>query len=718
MPWTQSVLPLSLALLAGAALTLAAKPSKGPERPVYPKPPRGTQVDHYHGTEVADPFRSLEDPDAPETRKWVKAENAVTEKFLSGIPERTLLRKRLRDLWSYESWGVPVREGRRLFFTRHDGSSNQPRLYVREGKEAAPRLLLDPNLLAKDGTVALAFWSVSRDGRHLAWGATNAGSDWTEWRVRDVVTGRDGPDLLRWVKFSSASWAKDGSGFYYARYDEPGAGPERAAALKNQKLYFHRVGTPQDDDDLVYSRPDAPELGFEPIVSDDGRYLVLHVWRGTDRRTRLYYQDLGERPRTMVRLLDGFDALYEFLGNDGPVFYLRTDKDAPRGKVVAVDTRLAAEGKPAVRTLVAEGTESIEGARLVGGRIVLLVMKDATHRVRLHALDGTFERELLLPGAGTVSGLTGRRDDGETFYAFTSFTSPPTVYRFDFAAGTSSVVHQPKVPFDPSLYETLELFVTSRDETKVPVFLVQRKGLERDGTHEALLTGYGGFGIAMTPSFSPATIAWLERGGVFAQACLRGGSEYGEEWHRAGMLEKRQNVFDDFIAAAEGLIEAKVTSAPKLGISGASNGGLLVGVVLNQRPELFGGAIAAVGVMDMLRFHRFTIGWGWTSEYGSPEKEGDFQVLRAYSPLHNLKKGRAYPAVLVTTGEHDDRVVPGHSLKYAAALQEAQGGDAPVLLRVETRAGHGAGKPRSLQVDEAADSLAFLTEALRRKSTP
>ena len=716
MPSLIALGPLAAALLvaaAAAAVTSAGTPERARLR--YPKAPRSGQADDYHGRRIADPFRPMEETDSPATRKWVEAENRLTEAFLARAPERAEIRRRLKELWSFERLSPPVREGGRLFFTRGDGRSDQPRLFVVDRPELPPRLLLDPNALSTDGTVAMGGWVPSRDGTRLAYATTDGGSDWNEWRVRDVATGKDLPDRIRWVKFSRVAWVPDGSGFYYARYPEPPAGKERAAVTRGQRLHFHRLGEAQEGDRLVTSRPDAPELGFEPVVSDDGRYLVLHVWKGTDRRNRIYYLDLRAPEPAVVRLLDAFDGLYDFLGNDGPLFYLRTDRDAPRGKIVSIDLALAAEGKPAVKTLVPESDLPIESASIVGDRLVVKVLKDATHRVRLHRLDGTFEREVALPGPGTVSGFSGRRSDRDATYSFTSFTLAPSVFRYDLESGESEATHRPAIAFDAAGFETGTFFATSKDGTKIPLFVVHRKGMVLDGSHPALLTGYGGFGVSLTPAFSVSAAAWIERGGVFAQACVRGGGEYGEEWHRAGMWDRKQNSFDDFAAAAEWLAAKKYTAPALLAIQGASNGGLLVAATLNQRPELFGAALVSVGVLDMLRYHRFTIGWAWIPEYGSSDDPPPFHWLQAYSPLHNVAKGASYPAVLVTTGDHDDRVVPGHSFKYAAALQEAQGGDAPILIRVDVRSGHGEGKPVSKMTDEAADVLTFLTEVLRRR---
>ena len=711
-------LPVSLLVPLGA-LCLAAvafRAIAAEERLAYPKAPRADVVDDYHGTKVADPFRSLEDPDARETRAWIDAENALTERWLAGVPTREGIRRRLRSLQDYERTSPPFTEGGRYFFLRNDGLENQAVLYVQERLDTQPRVLLDPNRLSKDGTVALAGLSASRDGKTVAWAVSDAGSDWTRWRFRDVGTGRDAPDVLEWVKFSGAAFTRDGSGVYYSRYDAPAPGKELASVNKGQKLFFHRLGTPQAEDRLVYERPDDPELGFLADVTDDGRWLVISVLKGTDRRNRIYVKDLGKEGSEVVRLLDDFDAHYEFAGSDGGLLFLLTDKDAPRGRVVSVD--VTKPGKPVLKTLVAESGSVIEGVSVVADRLGLDLLVDAASRVSVHRLDGKKEREIALPGLGSVTGFAGRRTQKETFYAFTSFTDPGTVFRYDFRTGRSEVFRRSPLRFAPEEYETRRVFYRSKDGTKVPMFLVHRKGLKKDGKAPAYLYGYGGFGINMTPAFSVKVMALVERGAVFAQPCLRGGAEYGDAWYEAGRLAKKQNVFDDFVAAAEWLIGNRTTSRERLAIAGGSNGGLLIGAVLNQRPDLCAAAVPSVGVMDMLRFHKFTIGWGWVSDYGSPDDPEAFRTLLAYSPLHNLRKGETYPAVLVVTADHDDRVVPGHSFKYAAALQEAQGGDAPVLIRIETRAGHGAGKPTAKQIDESTDVLAFLDRVLGCFSPP
>jgi prolyl oligopeptidase len=714
-PAADGFFPLALAALLGAAVPAAA----AGRRFDYPPAPTASVVDDYHGTKVPDPYRPLEDPDAPATRAWIAAENQLTERWLSSIPQRAKLRERLTRLWNYERYSPPVREGGLYFFEKNDGLQNQAVLCVLPKLDGTPRVLLDPNTLSKDGTVALAGYAVSHDGKHLAYGLATAGSDWNEWHVLSVGTGTETGDVLKWVKFSGAAWSADGKGFYYARYDAPAPGRELAAVNKNQKLFYHRLGTAQAEDPLVYQRPDDPELGFGAAVSDDGRYLVLTVWKGTDTRNRIYVRDLELTDAPFVKLFDDFDARYEVVDNVGTLFYVSTDKDAPRGRVVTVDLStfekaLAADptAKPVLTDVIPQSSDVITAVGMIADRLVVRYMVDAAEEARIFTLAGKPEEQIALPTLGLLGGFTGKRTDTETFYAFTSFTYPTTVFRYDFAAGRSTVFRKPAVDFDPAAYETTRVFYASKDGTRVPMFLVRRSGMKPDGRNPTWLYGYGGFDVPLGPSFSPARIAWLECGGLYAQASIRGGSEYGEEWHKAGMLGKKQNVFDDFIAAAEWLVKSRWTSPAHLGIVGGSNGGLLVGAVLNQRPDLFGAAVPEVGVMDMLRFNKFTIGWAWVSDYGSPDDPKAFQWIYAYSPLHNIRKGASYPAVLAVTADHDDRVVPAHSFKYIAALQAAQGGDAPILIRIETKAGHGAGKPTTKRIEEAADIQAFLLKAL------
>ncbi|HZH98658.1 MAG TPA: prolyl oligopeptidase family serine peptidase [Fimbriimonadaceae bacterium] len=679
------------------------------EKLSYPATKKGEQIDTLHGTTVADPYRWLEDGDSEETKAWIKAQNEVTFAYLKSIPGRDRIAERVKDLWNFERFGIPTKEGTRYFYTRNDGLQNQAVLYVAESLNATPRVLLDPNKLSTDGTVALSGTAFSRDGKFLAYGTSSGGSDWQEWRVRDVDTGKDLADHIKFVKFSGASWTKDSSGFFYSRYDEP-----KGQALQEvnyfQKLYFHKLGTDQSQDQLVYERKDEKEWGFDGNVTDDGRYLILFVWQGTARENRVFYKDLQAKNAAVVELLPNPDAYFGFIGNVGPVFYFQTEKDAPRGRVVAIDTR-----KPQQKdwkTVIPESKDKLNGVNLLSGKLIANYLHDAHTQIKVFNLSGKQEREIALPGLGTAAGFGGRQDDSETFYSFAGYTTPQTIYRYDVKTGKSNVFRKPVVKFDPTRYESKQVFVSSKDGTKVPVFITARKGIKLDGNNPVLMTGYGGFSATETPYFSILNLVWLELGGVRANVVLRGGSEYGEEWHKAGMKDKKQNVFDDFIAAGEWLVKSGYTKPEKLAINGGSNGGLLVGAVLNQRPDLFGAAVPAVGVMDMLRFHKFTIGWAWTTEYGTPDKPEDFAYIYKYSPLHNIKPGTKYPAVLITTADHDDRVVPAHSFKYAAAMQEAQAGTAPVLIRIETRAGHGAGKPISKVIEEYSDVYAFLMKNL------
>jgi prolyl oligopeptidase len=708
----RTVLPILAAVLLITAVTGAQTkpaPSSG-ERLAYPEAPKGTVIDDYFGTKVADPYRGFEELDSAQTHAWVEAENKLTFSYLGQIPDRDAIRKRLTELWDYERYGVPFVQGGKTFYTRNSGLQAQSVLYVADATASEPRELLDPNTLSKDGTVALSGTSVSDNGKWLAYSISTAGSDWQEWRVRDVATGKDTQDQLVWVKFTTAAWTGDGKGFFYGRFDQPPAGAERKATNYFQKLCYHKLGTPQSDDPIVYRRDDHKDWQFGPQVTDDGRYLIINVRVGTDRRTMVFYKDLSAPDDKVVELLPEFDAQYSFVDNDGPVFFFRTDFQAPKGRLVAIDTRKPE--RAAWREIIPEAKDSLERVFRVHETFIAGYLRDASSAVLVFTLDGKSQGEVKFPAIGSARGFDGKRSDKETYYSFTNFSTPGTIYRFDVATRTSTVFKQPKVKADLGGYETKQVFYPSKDGTKVPMFLTYRKGLKLDGRNPVLLYAYGGFDIPETPSFSVANLVWMEMGGVYALANLRGGGEYGEEWHKAGMLANKQRVFDDFIAAAEWLIANRYTSREKLSIYGGSNGGLLIGAVLNQRPDLCGAAVPAVGVMDMLRFHKFTIGWAWTSEYGSSDDPKMFPVLLKYSPLHNIKPATCYPPTLIITADHDDRVVPAHSFKYAATLQAAQGCANPVLIRIETRAGHGAGKPTSKQIEEAADRLAFLTKAL------
>jgi prolyl oligopeptidase len=688
----------------------------------YPIAKKVDQVDDYHGTKVADPYRWLEDPDAPDTRAWVEAENKVTFDFLNQIPERARIKERLTKLWDFERYDIPFKEGikgsaenpERYFYFKNDGLQNQNVLYTLRSLEGDARVLLDPNKLSADGTVALSGQAVSEDGKYLAYGLSSSGSDWMEWKVREVETGHDLTDHLRWVKFSGASWTKDGNGFFYSRYDEPNEKTKLEAVNYFQKLYYHHIGTPQSEDVLVYERKDQKEWGFDGHVTEDGRYLIISVWEGTHPWNRVFYKDLQTPEAKVVELLPNLEAAYNFIGNDGPLFYFRTDRHAARGRVIVIDTT-----KPHVHgdwtEIIPQAEETLESVSLVGDHFIASYLKDARAQIKLFDLTGKFVREVDLPGIGTAVGFGGKRTDAETFYAFTSFTTPTTIYRYDIKSGKSTVYRQPKVDFNPNDYETKQVFYASKDGTRVPMFITHKQGLKLLGQNPTVLYGYGGFNVSLTPAFSMSNLVWLEMGGVYAQPNLRGGAEYGEEWHLAGTKLRKQNVFDDFIAAAEWLIANRYTSTPKLAIYGGSNGGLLVGACMTERPDLFGAALPAVGVMDMLRFHKFTIGWAWVPDYGSADNAEEFKALYAYSPLHNLKPGTKYPATFITTADHDDRVVPAHSFKFAATLQAAQSGDAPTLIRIETKAGHGAGKPTSKMIEEIADRWGFLVRVLGMK---
>ena len=678
---------------------------------VYPVTAKTNHVDYYHGTKVADPYRWLEDDNSEATKAWVQAENKLTFAYLDQIPERAAIKQRLTELWDYERFGVPMKEGGRYFLTRNDGLQNQAVLYTMTALDAEPAELLDPNTLSVDGTVSLAGYSISHDGNLMAYGLARAGSDWEDWKVRDVLSGKDLPDEIHWVKFSGASWTKDNQGFYYSRYDEPVAGEVLKGVNYFHKLYYHKLGTPQSEDQLVYQRTDHKEWNFNGGVTDDGHYLIIHVSEGTDTRNRVFYRDLENPDAKVVELLNDFDAAYSFIDNVGTVCYFRTDLNAPRGRVIAID--VTQPGRTNWREIIPQSGDRLETVSLVHDQLIATYLKDAHSEVRIYRRDGTLLREVDLPGLGTTDGFGGKREDDETFYSYTSFTTPSTIYRYDLTAGTSSIFRQPKVPFNPGDYETKQIFYHSKDGTRVPMFITAKKGLKLDGNNPVYLYGYGGFDISITPTFSASTMIWLEMGGVFAVPNLRGGGEYGEEWHQAGMKLKKQNVFDDFIAAGEWLVANHYTKPTRLAIGGGSNGGLLVGACLTQRPDLFGAALPAVGVMDMLRFQKFTIGWAWTSDYGSSDDPEQFKALYAYSPLQNIKPGVKYPATFITTGDHDDRVVPAHSFKFAATLQAAQRGPKPILIRIETRAGHGAGKPTTKMIEESADKWSFLVHEFK-----
>jgi prolyl oligopeptidase len=677
---------------------------------VYPKPVKVEQVDDYHGTRVPDPYRWLEDPDSEATKAWVEAENRVSFAYLEAIPARERIKERLTQLWDYEKYGVPFKKGERYFYFKNDGLQNQSVFYTLTTLDGEPTVLLDPNTLSEDGTVALAGLSISEDGKFLAYSLSSSGSDWQEWKVRDVESGQDLADHLKWVKFSGASWTTDSHGFFYSRYDEPNDTTKLQEANYFQKLFYHRLGTNQSEDVLVYERPDEKEWGFDGSVTEDGNYLIISVWKGSDSKNLLFYKDLSIADAPVVELINTFESNYSLIEHEDTLFWLQTDLDAPRGRVIAIDIH-----KPERKNwkeVISQSEETLGGVGILHNQFVASYLKDAHTQIKIFSLEGAFVREVTLPGLGSAGGFGGEKADTETFYSFTGFTAPNTIYRYDMVTGESTIFRQPNVAFNPEDYETQQVFYKSKDGTKIPMFITHKKGLKLDGNNPTYLYGYGGFNVSLPPGFSVSNLVWMELGGVYAQPNLRGGGEYGEDWHQAGTKLKKQNVFDDFIAAAEWLIAHQYTSPAKLSIGGGSNGGLLVGACMTQRPDLFGAALPAVGVMDMLRFQKFTIGWAWVADYGSSDNPEEFKALYAYSPLHNLKSGTAYPATLITTADHDDRVVPAHSFKFAAALQESHKGETPVLIRIETKAGHGAGKPTTKVIEEATDRWAFLVRTL------
>jgi prolyl oligopeptidase len=681
-------------------------------KPAYPIPPTAHQVDDYHGTIVADAYRPLEDTDAPETRTWIGAQNKLTSTVLDRHPGRAAIRARLAELWDYPRAGAPWHRGDRWFQLRNTGLQDQDVLWTADAPDApdAGEVLFDPNQLSEEGTTALAAVAVAESGELVALALSHAGSDWRRWRVRRVDTGEELPDRVEWSKFSSAAWTHDDAGFFYGRYPQPPADAAYDAPNLNMEIRYHRLGTDAADDPLVFSTPHEPEWGFEPEVSADGRHLVVTIFRGTDPETRIHVADLADGVEgAIVRpVLDAADARYEPIATIDRRLYLLTDHEAPLGRVIAVDVDDPAD----VQEVIPEADEALEQVRLVGDRLAVAYLHHAHSRLAVFELDGRHVVDVALPGIGSIVEMTGRRSDAELFLTFASFASPPIVLAVRMADGAVREAQRPSLAWDPEDYISEQVFVTSDDGTQVPLFLTHRRDVVPNGDVPTLLHGYGGFHITYGPGFKPEWLAWMERGGLFALASLRGGGEYGKAWHDAGRLENKQNVFDDFAACLRWLAGSGWTWAERIAISGRSNGGLLVGATIAQHPELFGAALAEVGVMDMLRFHKFTIGWGWTSDYGSADDPDQFRTLFAYSPLHNIMPGATYPPTLVTTGDHDDRVVPGHSFKFAAALQAAQAGDAPVIIRIDTDAGHGVGKPVGKLIDERADVLTFLDLAV------
>jgi prolyl oligopeptidase len=702
----------SVYLLTCCALIVACSRSEPPATIDYPETATVDHVDDYHGHEVADPYRWLEDDvrESEAVKNWVDAQNEVTFAYLATIPERELITKRMRELWNYERFSLPKKAGGRYFYERNDGLQNQDVIYMQASLDGEAELLIDPNTWSDDGTIALAGYWPSHDGSHIAYTIQDGGSDWRQARVLHVANGEVLDDHLEWLKFTSLSWNADGNGFYYSRYPATAAAEKFQSLNKNMKVYLHHIGTSQDEDQIVFERPDQPDWGPRASVTDDGAHLVITISIGTDDRYSIVHQDLTDPDAEPVMIIEGFDYDYSLIGNVGDELYFRTNNGAPKNRLITIDAK---NPRPENwREVIPEAEDVLDNVSLVGGRIIAEYMQDAWSVVKIFELDGTEVAVVNLPGIGTAYGFNGKVDDPETFFGYESFNMPDMINRLDVATGEVEVFKKPIVAFDPDDYQVEQVFYTSKDGTRVPMFISHRKDVVPDGNRPTMLYGYGGFNISMQPRYSTTRLAWMEMGGIYAMANLRGGGEYGEEWHQAGTRLNKQNVFDDFIAAGEYLVENNYTNSEKLAIFGGSNGGLLVGAVLNQRPELFGAAIPAVGVMDMLRFHHFTAGRFWTDDYGSSDNPDEFAALRAYSPYHNIREGTEYPAILVTTADFDDRVVPGHSFKYAAAIQKAQAGIAPVLIRIETRAGHGAGVPTEKVIEDYADRWAFLVRNL------
>lgn len=708
MRWS---LPLIAFVLGLPALALAADSA----RLDYPKTRKVDQVDAYFGVKVPDPYRWLEQDirGSKEVADWVAAENKVTFAYLEAIPQREQIRKRLTELWNFPQYSSPFKEGGRYYYLKNDGLQNQSVVYVLDKLDAKPRVLLDPNTWSKDGTIALGGMGFSDDGKYVAYCRAEAGSDWSNWYVLDIDSGKLLPDEVKWTKFTTASWTKDGKGFFYSRYEEPKKGAEFQSLNFNNKVYYHRVGTPQSEDVLAYFRPEHPDWRYDASMTEDGRYLVLTIGLGTDDKYRIAVKDLAEPLGMPVDLIDNFEHEFTFVANDGPVLYFKTDVDAPRRRLIAIDLRKPKRDQ--WQEIIPQVQETLTQVNCVGSQFIASYLKDVKPQVKLFTMEGRLVREVEFPGIGMASGFGGKRTDTETFYMFSSFATPPTIYHYDLLTGANKLFRRSEVKFNPDDYEVKQVFYQSKDGTRVPMFIASKKGIKLDGSNPTLLYGYGGFNISLPATFSISRLMWMEMGGVYAQANLRGGGEYGEPWHKAGIKVHKQNVFDDFIAAAEWLIANKVTRTEKLAIQGGSNGGLLVGAVMTQRPELFGACLPAVGVMDMLRFQKFTEGRLWIDDYGSSDNEEEFKAILKYSPYQNLKPDTCYPPTLVTTADTDDRVVPGHSFKFAARLQECQSCSNPVLIRIETRAGHGAGKPTSMKIDEVTDLWAFLVKNLKMK---
>ncbi|TWU36609.1 Prolyl endopeptidase precursor [Novipirellula aureliae] len=690
----------------------AVPETQNPKHPMHYPPTSSVDVtDNYYGHEVSDPYRWLEDTESRATAEWIEAQNQVTDGYLESLPQRPAMRKRLEELWNYERYDMPIAKGGRYIYTHNNGLQDQSILYKAQTLGTDRTVFIDPNTLSEDGTVALAGIKLSSDGEWCAYSLADGGSDWRTWKVRNVQTGEDLPDLVEWVKFSGIAWMPDNSGFFYARYAQPVEGETLLGTNENQRLFFHKLGDDQSQDQLIFERPDEPKWGFSPSVTDDGDYLIIHNSKSTDPESQIFYKDLGDPTAKVEPLIVGFDAEYEVVASQGKRIFVMTDNDAPKRRLIAVT--VGDNDRAEWEEMVPQCDDVLQSASLFGETFYLNYLKDAHSRVARRSLAGEPLEDLPLPGVGTVYGFGGRDDATETFFSFTNYVTPESIYRVDLRNGQTSLWRSPEIAIDTDNFVTEQIFATSKDGTRVPIIVTRRRDTKLDGSNRTLLYGYGGFNISITPSFSPANAAWIDSGGVYAVATLRGGGEYGREWHEAGMRLKKQNVFDDFISAAEHLIDAGYTKSNLLAVQGRSNGGLLVGAVMTQRPELFGACLPGVGVMDMMRYHQFTIGWAWVGEYGSSEEEDQVENLLSYSPLHNLKPGTCYPATLITTADRDDRVVPGHSFKFAAALQAAQSCEAPTLIRIETRAGHGAGTPVSKRIDEYADLWSFLMANLR-----
>jgi prolyl oligopeptidase len=698
-----SVRSTTLLLSAAALLAGCTQPGITNGDLTYPLTSTTDQVDVYHGTEVSDPYRWLEDLDGPATREWIEAQNKLTYSYLDEIPFRGKVRDRLEQLWNYEKFGVPREEGGRYFYSHNDGLQNQSVLFVQDSLDAEQRVLIDPNKFSEDGTVSLAGTSPSPNGRFLAYAISEGGSDWREWKVRDVETGMDLDDHLEWTKFTGATWHPDSSGFWYTGYPIP-EDDALGDLNENATIYFHKLGTDQSQDKVVFKRADQPRWGFGAGVTEDGRWLLISGSEGTARKNRLWVKDL-ESDGDFLPIYTDFDAQYSVIGSVNQTLFIRTTRDAPRAMVIA--TEVDPDGDISEKVILPQAADVLQGVSVLGERLVANYLHESHTLIKVFSLDGDFEYDLELPTLGSAGGFSGKEDKKDGFFRFSSFTYPPTIFRIDYQTGQTSVFKRPNVDFDPAAFAVEQKWYKSKDGTKVPMFIVRRADAEADYKNPTLLYGYGGFNISLTPSFSPGNLQWVEMGGVYAVANLRGGGEFGAEWHQAGTIHNKQNVFDDFIAAGEFLIQEGWTRSDLLTIRGGSNGGLLVGACMTQRPDLFAVALPAVGVLDMLRYHLFTIGWAWASDYGTVDDAEQFQTLIKYSPVHNVKLGRHYPSTMVTTGDHDDRVVPSHSYKFASALQRAQGSENPVLIRIETRGGHGGGKPTSMIIDEVADLWSF-----------